>query len=291
MVMPSIPYDASRRSLLHAGDADDFFQFGARQTDAALCAEMSRLAYVTQATRLASYLERADFTLVQTTGGHHLGLQAFIAANPVSNTTVVAFRGSEAQDPSDIFDDATFALTDWCNADGHLLGKVHRGFAEQARRDNAFRSIKSHLDTLPPGTRLLLTGHSLGAALATLMASWVPRAALYTLGSPRVGDAAFARSLKNTISVRIVNCCDLVTRVPPASPFDYTHIGTLVYLDRRGVEIEAPSEDFIRNDRAAAAAHYLVHHAFLRGTVFSRELADHTPVNYVSGIMGIRAPE
>ena len=45
--MYKIPYDASRKSLYHPGDADNFFQFGFALTDEkVLCAEMSRLAYV-----------------------------------------------------------------------------------------------------------------------------------------------------------------------------------------------------------------------------------------------------
>ena len=40
--MYKIPYDASKKSLYHPGEADDFFQFGFALTDEkALCAEMS----------------------------------------------------------------------------------------------------------------------------------------------------------------------------------------------------------------------------------------------------------
>jgi Lipase (class 3) len=289
--MPSIPYNASRNALLHPGTADDFFSWGPRQNDTALCAEMSRLAYVREEHRLAGYLQRADFRMVHALGYARDGMQAFVADSATDKLTVVAFRGSEPADPSDLFADARFILSDWTTPSGARLGKVHEGFAAYAHDEPVFRRVKAHLDTLPPATRVLLTGHSLGSALATLMTRWVPTAQLYTFGSPRVGDAAFVQSLKNAVAIRVVNCCDLVTQVPPELVFGYAHAGTLAYIDRRGQWLASPSASTIATDRIEAAAHYLVHHAFLHGTVPSRELADHAPINYVSGVMGVRVPE
>ena len=138
-----------------------------------------------------------------------------------------------------------------------------------------------------PSTRVLLTGHSLGAALATLTASRMPLSHLYTFGSCRVGDASFAEAMRTISHTRFVDCCDLVTRVPPEE-FGYVHVGSLRYIDRNGQLLESPSEEAIKADRLKAAAWYLVRHSFLLGTVFTRDLADHAPINYVSGVMGLR---
>ena len=135
---------------------------------------------------------------------------------------------------------------------------------------------------------MLITGHSLGAALATLTASRKAASRLYTFGSCRVGDAAFARAISTISHDRFVDCCDLVTRVP-AKEFGYVHVGSLKYIDRNGKLLELPKEETINADRLKASAWYLVRHAFLPGTVFSRDLADHAPINYVSGVMGLRA--
>jgi len=59
--------------------------------------------------------------------------------------------------------------------------------------------------------------------------------------------------------------------------------------NRNGKLLESPNEETINADRLKASAWYLVRHAFLPGTVFSRDLADHAPINYVSGAMGLRA--
>jgi hypothetical protein len=73
--------------------------------------------------------------------------------------------------------------------------------------------------------------------------------------------------------------------------FGYAHAGRLAYIDRTGQWLNATSEEVIAADRIAASSHYLVHLAFLRGTVSMRELADHAPINYVSGAMGLRATD
>ncbi len=289
--MPAIPYDASSTSLFHPGSADDFFTLGSCDDEAVLCAEMSRLAYVKEQPRLASCLQRAGFDLTEALGYHQPGAQAFIANSARRQTTVVAFRGTEPDDPSDLLTDARFILADWSTPAGERPGKVHDGFARCAQEHDLFARISTHLAALPAATRILLTGHSLGAALATLMASWIPSAHLYTYGSPRVGDAAFAQSLKNPLSLRFVNCCDLATRVPPSTVLGYVHTGTLAYIDRTGRRLAAADAGAITADRREAAARHLKKYAFVAGAVRTRELADHAAINYVSGVMGMRAVE
>jgi Lipase (class 3) len=80
---------------------------------------------------------------------------------------------------------------------------------------------------------IAITGHSLGAALATLCAAEdalyykVPVSALYTFASPKVGDNGFVSAFNkigNMESYRIVNQQDIVPDAPPGL---YEHINTL----------------------------------------------------------------
>lgn len=121
--MTTIPYDATRDSLYHPGKATNFFQLGELTSDAAICAEMSRLAYVKTEPLLEGYLQRADFRKNLAFGYLTQGLQAFVATRS-DELTVVAFRGSEPDDPSDIFTDAHFLLTSWENGAGTEVGRV-----------------------------------------------------------------------------------------------------------------------------------------------------------------------
>ena len=100
-----------------------------------------------------------------------------------------------------------------CNLGENACGHLHKGFSDlyQALQDDVVQAFNRAIAAHNP-QKLLVTGHSLGAALATLFAYEVAattiRAELMqvvTFGSPRVGDPAFARQyrsvVKHTISV------------------------------------------------------------------------------------------
>jgi hypothetical protein len=91
-------------------------------------------------------------------------------------------------------------------------GKVHRGFY------TAYRALKPGLKAIGIQSVAIITGHSLGAAIATLIAVEAGLASnLMVFACPRVGDAAFAARL--TGSIAIVNAPDLVPRVPEGFTF------------------------------------------------------------------------
>ena len=77
---------------------------------------------------------------------------------------------------------------------------------------------------------MTVCGHSLGGALATLLALDVAantafsNPAVYTYGSPRVGDSLFAGTYDQVVknSSRIANRLDIVPALPP--PIDYEHV-------------------------------------------------------------------
>ena len=114
---------------------------------------------------------------------------------------------------------------------------VHRGFMSaylsENVRERIHSLIKSGID------RVSITGHSLGAAMATLCAydlyASFPEKVyeVYLFGSPRVGNARFARSYnkKLVFTLRIENGNDIVCKVPPAL-FGYRHVGATLHIGK-----------------------------------------------------------
>lgn len=120
-------------------------------------------------------------------------------------------------------------------------GKVHDGFLHTYELFRA--SILDTVSATEGVTRLFITGHSLGAGLATLAAAEIATAkrafslTAYTYASPRVGDRRFASDYNARLgfrSYRIANTCDMVVSVPFPVPFlgliggYFTHVDTPV---------------------------------------------------------------
>jgi triacylglycerol lipase len=109
-----------------------------------------------------------------------------------------------------------------------LLGSgviVHRGFRHAL--DIVWNDIETALEDVH--VPLFMSGHSLGAALATLAAARHTPRGVYTFGSPMVGNQAFADKLKGLSIHRVVDDIDGVTFVPPAH-LGYVHVGEVRHL-------------------------------------------------------------
>ena len=91
-------------------------------------------------------------------------------------------------------------------------------------------------------------------------------------------------ALNNVRNYRYVDCCDIVTRIPPQE-LGYQHLGKPYYIAQdRSVTFD-PDDDFIESDRLKAFLEYpFKYKAWRKENVGMRELADHAPVNYVSAV-------
>ncbi|MEO8434239.1 MAG: lipase family protein [Pyrinomonadaceae bacterium] len=171
--------------------------------------------------------------------------QCFVAHN--DQLAVLAFRGTEIDNFVGAFED-WMGNFDFAQVDDESGGRVHRGFrkdlAEVWADQSGGKGLKTYLgEVLANSTRTLwITGHSLGAALATLAAERCVRDGgfrvngVYTFGSPRVGGSRFKQEYDakglGSRTYRFVNNVDVCPRIPPGD--DYTHVGQLKFIGPDG---------------------------------------------------------
>ncbi|WP_223450074.1 MULTISPECIES: lipase family protein [unclassified Pseudomonas] len=113
----------------------------------------------------------------------------------------------------------------WLDADAHQVpfeegdGKVHNGFYRAAKV--AYPFVVKYLDKFFSGQKVLITGHSLGGAVALILSEmlrrdkrFTPDIVLYTYGAPRAADSTFIEAAKPLNHHRIVFHNDPVPSVP-----------------------------------------------------------------------------
>ena len=162
------------------------------------------------------------------------GSEAYIVED--GNDMIVACRGTEPKQWSDISADLSIDRVKPLVG----VGKVHVGFKSYA--DKLWDTIREHVVRGTTEKKVLwVTGHSLGAAMATLVARRCVMAehlqtpmALFTYGCPRVGNKEYVQEFNDLlVHHRWVNSGDIVTKVP-LPPF-YQHTGTMHHIGSDGL--------------------------------------------------------
>lgn len=277
-------------------------------------AEASLLAYGNESfiTTKLSETEIAQTVMDVKVFGREAGVAQCLVANNVQDRFIVAaFRGTRFTVDTQffLFDKPIVNVSDLLtdlkaipvrtDSGGH----VHQGFNEAL--DEIWTTLKPHLDAIRSGgggTRTVwFTGHSMGAALATLAADRFGGdlvQGLYTFGSPPIGDVAFREQFRQRFPAgkcfRLVNNQDVVPHLLSTSPFG--HVGELRFIDSANEFVDDPSRAAALVDQASrefghavdgvtnfiefAARHPSLLRPRLPGFIVPDFLADHAPINY-----------
>ena len=220
-------------------------------------------------------------------------------------TGIVAFRGTMPRSfPNWLTDCEIRMVSPDPDADGIL---VHEGFWRAANllwEDfGALSGLRTYLAarrTATPALRLWFTGHSFGAALATLSAYRLGHAhSLHTFGSPRVGNIHFANafSRQGIPHYRVVHRHDIVPSMPVPVPFlEYEHVGELKYIESpltdvaanapapppalEGVALEVPPETVERPSPWETIFETVTHLGVVRVGSWLDHITDHSLIYY-----------
>ena len=134
----------------------------------------------------------------------------FVASD--ENTIVVAFRGTVPTSPKNILTDLWFFKSQIVSGEPEL---GHKGFVDALNK--VYFSIEATLRPFAGKKKLVITGHSLGGALATLLGYRIAldhpdfQPTQYVYGCPPVGDKSLANFFRGKDSNTITIQNDLVS--------------------------------------------------------------------------------
>ena len=238
-------------------------------------------------------------------------VQCYVVHN--DNLVFIVFRGTQVYKPGLSIPQKDIWKEFWqdlhcdikvCLVDFEDESCVHKGFLEDL--DKIWLSlIEPYLNNLTEENSqrtIWFTGHSLGAALATLAAYRHSNfKGLYTFGSPLVGDAVFQRNFYrkgfHRKTYRFANNNDIITQIPLIAPHifplkgikNYLHVGQLKYIDSQGDIWENSTVLERFNDNLQGSIKHIYHalnhnlNPFKKGfdcVIPLDHIADHAPIYY-----------
>ncbi|MGD9759693.1 MAG: lipase family protein [Comamonas sp.] len=282
-----IAYDSSTEALFSPEKRSTVFGTGDIPGEEALAIEAARLAYLhfenkpSARAQLASALRSAGFGGPTTFNdrsaipiGFFTDSQGYAALRKSDRLAILAFRGTQPTRARDILLNLDFQLSssdDW-------PGSIHHGFLRAA--EVLWHDVKAWLDG-EGGQRssLLVCGHSLGGAIATLIAMRAGANRLITIGTPRVGDQTFVNALEGSgiKRARVVDSSDVVTQIPPTF-LGYRHPKDGVFIDSNGTVVHQPAASQTDQD---IGLQLLFELAIPHLGAVPPLLSDHATVNYL----------
>lgn len=282
-----IAYNSSPEALFFPETMPTVFGTAAIPGEEALAIEASRLAYLHFETKasaraeLTNALKLADFGGPTTFNdravipiGFFTDSQGYGAIRKSDRLAILAFRGTQPTRPRDILLDLDFHSVE----SEEWPGRVHHGFLNAA--EALWPDVKAWLDG-EASTRksLLICGHSLGAAIATLIAMRSGAKRLITIGTPRIGDETFVKALETSAitRTRIIDSNDIVTQIPPKF-LGYRHPSGGVLIGPDGHVVQHPQLALLDQDVGPQALFELT---LPTPSGLPRPLTDHAPVNYL----------
>ncbi|POR31024.1 Lipase [Tolypocladium paradoxum] len=230
--------DLERRSRLTEGRSDDVseqdygnLKFYVQHAAAAYCNLDKQPGEAIQCGGRCPGVEGDKATIVDTFVGALTGVGGYVAVDHARREIVLSVRGSN--NIRNFVTDVIFAFQS-CDLTNRC--KIHAGFAEgwediAAAATGAMTTARS----ANPGYKFIITGHSLGGAVATLATAYLRRngfaADAYTFGSPRVGNDHFANFMSSQPGGqwRVTHRDDPVPRLPPIF-LGYRHVSPEFWL-------------------------------------------------------------
>eukprot|EP01113_Clastostelium_recurvatum_P017695 TRINITY_DN2088_c0_g1_i2.p1 TRINITY_DN2088_c0_g1~~TRINITY_DN2088_c0_g1_i2.p1 ORF type:complete len:297 (+),score=51.60 TRINITY_DN2088_c0_g1_i2:56-892(+) len=224
MLLPCLLFVSSSRAAYVEADSKRYVQFAS----ASYCPEAKIAAWsCIHCLPGSSFLGNLSSATADAFG--------YLAYDSTEHAIVLSFRGSY-NIPNWIDDFEAVQTVPWYD---HKTARVHAGFYKvfMSLQHQVITQVKAATKKYPTA-KVVVTGHSLGAALSVLAAidiyfnATVRVSSVYNYGDPRVGNQAFAQLYNSTISgqvtYRVINNADIVPHLP-ALNMGYWHVPSEIW--------------------------------------------------------------
>ncbi|KAI1214653.1 alpha/beta-hydrolase [Annulohypoxylon truncatum] len=207
-------------------------EFYAQYAGSAYCnGEAAAGSTITCSDDVCPDVEEAGAKIVASFSGDVTDIEGYVSSDDTNKLIVASFRGSSSI--RNWIADLSFILVPCDVVSGCL---THAGFltAYNEIADDLLAALKN-ATAAQPDYKIAFTGHSLGGAVATVAIAYARKqgyaADLYTYGSPRVGNEAFASFVTDQAGseYRVTHLDDPVPRLPPIV-LDYRHTSPEYWL-------------------------------------------------------------
>ena len=179
-----------------------------------------------------------------------IDVQYFIEASPDNNKQIISIRGTANLD--DALQDAEY----WQCKNKHLGIYLETGFDK-----DSYLVYQDLLQYLDKSKQIVLTGHSLGAAISTILMMYLSKdnynlAPSINFGQPKVTNTRGVKRFSYLPLLRVVDENDVVPLVPSATLLDsihgfYQHFGEQLTLLKDEYYAYLPQKQAIKQSRGS----------------------------------------
>ncbi len=190
---------------------------------------MANAAYLTEE-EAQGIIESQGYQLDQFSSVPGVEVNFLIATNPALKHHIIAVRGTANLENAIV--DVSLKLL----PNEHTKITLHQGFAQAA--EGVYKAV---LPRLIKDYEISTTGHSLGGAVAVILAMYLDMeqyslGPVITFGQPKLTNVSGAQAFRHLDITRVVTAQDLVPLVPPMDMMDiknldiYWHLGKEIVL-------------------------------------------------------------
>lgn len=178
--------------------------------------------------QVRALVESSDYRLTLYHTIPDIQIAFYLATNDSTQTQVISIRGTSSVENAMV--DIYLQLVE----DKKTGLRLHHGFAFAARQ--VYAALKP---LLKPGYKIDTTGHSLGGAVALILAMYMDAdqfniQQVTTFGQPKVTNIAGASKMQHINIIRVVTPFDLVPLVPLFDPLDINNLDVFWHA---GIEV------------------------------------------------------